>query len=348
MEIKIPSLLRIKPDALHKLGKYVRQGSFTKVAVFWGVNTKNLFSNIIDVSFASSGIEVVYEEEVLSNDIDAAFVSSKKLPFATELVIAVGGGMAVDYCKYVAFSRQLQMLAVPTLISNDAFASAISSLLIDGVRKSVKTTVPNGVIIDTAVISNAPRQFIYSGMGDLFCKTTAVFDWKLAYKRTGEPVNDFAATVAAKAADTFSYYNPKDCADVEFIGIIASSLLMTGVAMIIANSSRPASGAEHLISHAYDQISQKPSLHGLQVGVAALGTAFLQQFTFERVKKDILESGFFSFMSENPLNRAEFMGAIRLAPELKENFYTVLSEKGALRKLEKFVCEDDLMNKMIV
>ncbi|MDY0300575.1 MAG: iron-containing alcohol dehydrogenase family protein [Trichlorobacter sp.] len=348
MEIKIPSLLRIKPNALHKLGKYVRQESFTKVAVFWGTGIKNLFSNIIDVSFASSSIEVVYEEEVTGNNIDDAFAASKRLPFETQLVIAVGGGMAVDYCKYVAFSRQLQMFAVPTLISNDAFASAISSLVIDGTRKSVKTVVPNGVIIDTAVISNAPRQFLYSGIGDLFCKTTAVFDWKLAYKKAGTPVNDFAATVATKAADTFSYYTPKDCADVEFTGIIASSLLMTGIAMIIANNSRPASGAEHLISHAYDQVSQKPSLHGLQVGVAALGTAFLQQFTYERVKKDVLESGFFSFMSENPLHRAEFMEAIRLAPEIKDNFYTVLSEKGALRRLEQFVMEDEMMNKMVV
>lgn len=348
MEIQIPSLLRIKPNALHKLGKYLRQEGFNHVALFWGEGIKELFNDTVQISLASAEISIIFERTVASNDIDEAFTVGKKLPQQVQAIVAIGGGKAIDFCKYLAFIKQLPQFAVPTLISNDAFAAPNCSLLVDGKRKTVKAQVPHAVILDTAIISRAPRHFLYSGIGDLFCKVTAVHDWKLAYKKRGELVNDFAATVSHKAADTFSYFNHKDLDNMEYIGVISSSLLMTGIAMIIAGSSRPASGSEHLISHAYDLFAKKPSLHGLQVGVASYAVSFLQEITHERVKKDLLESGFHAFMKENPLNKEDFIKAVYNARQIKENFYTILSEPGSNAKLEQFIETDPLMQDMVV
>jgi len=347
MEILVPSLLRIKPGALQKLGKYLHQEGFKNVALFWGEGVESMFSTTITISLAAASVNIVHSETVLTNDIDDAFKSGKSLPYKVDAVVAIGGGKAIDYTKYVAFVTQRPLIAVPTLISNDAFASPGSSLTVDGKRKTVKTIVPHGVILDTAVIRAAPKHFLYSGIGDLFAKTTAVFDWKLAFKKQGEPVNDFAATVATTAADTFTYYNNKDMEDLEYIGIIASSLLMTGIAMIIAGGSRPASGSEHLISHAYDSVAAKPSLHGLQVGVASYAISAIQKETHTRLRRDILESGFFDFMKENPLNKHDFLKAVLLAPQIKENYFTILSERGSMEALEKFIEEDDLMKQML-
>lgn len=347
MEIQVPEILRIKPKALHKLGKYLRQEGFTKIALFWGGGVKELLGDTILISFASSEIRIVYESNAETNNIDEAFRAGKDLPQNVQVVVAIGGGTVIDFCKYVAFSKQLPLFNVPTLISNDAFASPTSSLLVDGKRRSVKTTVPHGVIIDTEVISKAPEHFLYSGIGDLFSKTTAVFDWKLMYKKTHEPVNDFAATIAINAANTFTYFTDKRLNNLEYIGMIASSLLMTGIAMIVAGSSRPASGSEHLISHAYDRIAQKPSLHGIQVGVASFAVSYLQDVTHERLKKDIIESGFFDFVKKNPLNKEDFIKAIMIAPDIKEDYYTILSERGNIRRLEEFVNTNELMNEML-
>ena len=123
---------------------------------------------------------------------------------------------------------------------------------------------------------------------------------------------------------------------------------MTGIAMIIAGSSRPASGSEHLISHAYDSLAQKPGLHGLQVGVASYAVSFVQGITHQRVKKDLLESGFFEFVRTSPLSKADFVRAVKKAPEIKENFYTILSEKECVDRLLEFVESDDLMKEMMV
>ncbi|ERP31737.1 iron-containing alcohol dehydrogenase family protein [Chitinivibrio alkaliphilus] len=347
MEIQVPSLLRIKPRALQKLGKYLRQEGFRKISLFWGGGIQEFFQETMEISFASAEIRVLYEEVVETNDIDNAFASAKKLPPESEVVVALGGGTVIDYCKYVAFLNQVPLLSVPTLISNDAFASPTSSLVVDGRRKTVKSTVPYGVIIDTETIRRAPRKFLYGGIGDLFCKTTAIYDWKLAYKNTGEVVNDFAATVCQNAADTFTFYENKNMDDLEYVRIIASSLLMTGIAMIIAGNSRPASGSEHLVSHAYDRVCDEPSLHGLQVGVASYAVSYLQKDTHERIRQDIISSGFADFMKETPLNRECFLRALFLAPDIKQGFFTILSERGNIEKLHDFVCTDELMNTML-
>ena len=348
MEIQVPSLLRIKPKALFKLGKYLRQQNFKRIALFWGAGVKNMFWNTIEISFDSADIKIVYEIEVGSNNIDEAFKTGKELPQTIDTIVVIGGGTVVDYGKLVAFFRQIPLFCVPTIISNDAFASPTSSLEVDGKRRSVKTQVPHAIIIDTEEISKTPQQFLFSGIGDLICKTTAVYDYKLAYKKRGEEVNDFAATIAKNAVDTFSYFTDKRFDNFEYIGILASSLLMTGIAMIIAGNSRPGSGSEHLISHAYDKVAKNPAHHGIQVGVASYAVSFLQEATHERLKNDIMNSGFYDFVKENPLNKDDFIKAIMLAPDIKEDFYTILSEKGNIMKLQNFAETDEMMRAMLV
>ena len=58
--------------------------------------------------------------------------------------------------------------------------------------------------------------------------------------------------------------------------------MLNGIAMEMCGSSRPASGSEHLISHALDADSTRPRLHGLQVGVATYLVSILQGQNTER------------------------------------------------------------------
>ena len=78
--------------------------------------------------------------------------------------------------------------------------------------------------------------------------------------------------------------------DPESLGALLEALTLTGVAMALVNISRPASGAEHMLSHFWemDYIARglNPNHHGIQVGVA---TPIIARF-FEELA-DILPEG---------------------------------------------------------
>jgi glycerol-1-phosphate dehydrogenase [NAD(P)+] len=57
--------------------------------------------------------------------------------------------------------------------------------------------------------------------------------------------------------------------------VVVKALVSSGVAMSIADSSRPASGAEHLFSHKLDRLAPEAALHGHQVGIGSIMTAYL-------------------------------------------------------------------------
>lgn len=347
MKIAIPNLLRIKPNALYKIGKYLRQNKLENVALFWGESIKGILGDKVEISFSSSDVKVEFEKTVDNIDIKEAFDDAMKLNGSIDGIVAIGGGKAIDYCKYIAFINKLPLIVIPTVVSNDGFCSSLSSMLVNGKRKSIKTKIPDGVVVDINVIRNAPIKFLYSGVGDLICKPTAIYDWKLAYKKNGEYVNDFAVSISQSSFDNFKYYPDKSIDNDEYLRIIINSLLMSGISMEISNCSRPASGSEHLISHAYDKVAKDPVGHGLQVGVSTYLISYLQNNQHEEIKKIMVDSGLVDYISGNPLSRTDFIEAIKLAPTIKDNFYTILSENGMISKAIEFVENDELMSKLL-
>ncbi len=348
MEISIPTLLRIKPNAIYKIGKYLRKERFTRIALFYGTGIKELLGEPLAISLDSSEIQVVHEETIATNDAEEVIKSAFTLPGNVQAIVAIGGGKVVDYCKYAAFILQLPIISMPTSISNDGFASPGASLVVNGKRKSQKAKIPFGVVIDTEVIRKSPEFYTFSGIGDLVSKYTAVFDWKLAGRVKQEPVNDFSVLISINAVDMMVSYKHKEIRDLEFLRLICGCLVMSGVAMEVSGSSRPASGSEHLISHAYETIAPQPSLHGLQVGVATYAISWLQNNPEHHTIKKVLEdTGFVNYLSQNPLDKASFIEAIKYAPNVKENYYTVLSDKDNMARLIDFVRKDEYFGNFV-
>ena len=191
---------------------------------------------------------------------------------------------------------------------------------------------PFGVILDTAVCLNAPAILWHSGVGDLVSKLTAVADWKMAFHKMGTPVDDFAALVSDASVYQF-IARPKR--DLEGIRLLGTALLLNGISMSICGSSRPASGSEHLISHALDDLSKRPRLHGLQVGVATYLVSLLQGQYSGPIGELFDVTGFWQAIANDPFNRDEWLEACRVAPTIKSDFYTVLSSRNCLPEIER-------------
>ncbi|MHC1751188.1 hypothetical protein [Humidesulfovibrio sp.] len=90
-----------------------------------------------------------------------------------------------------------------------------------------------------------------------------------------------AGSVAAPLSDASVRQSlARPAFDAQGMTSLATSLMLNGIAMEICGSSRPASGSEHLVSHALDATRARPRLHGLQVGVATYSMCRLQRVAF--------------------------------------------------------------------
>lgn len=336
-QIAIPTLVRVKDGALDRLGIYLARGGHKKVAVFL---SKGLIAPLPDRlarSLKDQSIEAVAWIEVADNDLESAARLFADLPKGVSAIVGVGGGKALDVAKYVGFLGRLPYYAVPTSLSNDGFCSPQSSLTVRGKRRSLPAALPFAVVVDTAICRDAPRVLTLSGVGDLVSKFTAIRDWKLSFHAKGEPVDDFAALLSDGSLHS---YLSHPAFDLEGIRLLATSLMLNGIAMEICGSSRPASGSEHLISHALDATSARPRLHGLQVGVASYVISILQGENTERIADLFNATGFWDAIIADPFSRAEWMTAVRAAPNIKEGFYTVLSSRDAVPEVEAILTKD--------
>ncbi len=294
-------------------------------------------SQRVTTSLRENGVQLVTQVDVPDNDLESAVRLFADFSSRTDAIIGLGGGKALDVAKYVSFLGRLPYYALPTSLSNDGFCSPQSSLTIRGRRRSLPAAIPYGVVIDTAVCLEAPRQLTLSGIGDLVAKFTAVHDWKLAFHATGEPINDFAALLSDGSIRAFLSHSQFD---LEGMRLLATALLLNGIAMEMCGTSRPASGSEHLISHALDATSARPRLHGLQVGVAAYIVSLLQGASTDHIDSLFRATGFWDEIAADPFSRTEWMRAIRTAPSVKENYYTVLSSRDVLPEVERSLTED--------
>lgn len=336
-QIRIPTLVRVKPAAVRRLGIYLDRLQLKSIFLMTSEGLPENITRALHDGLSESHVTIARQSEAQTNDFEHATQQAAHLSGGVAAIVGVGGGKALDVAKYIAFLAGVPFIAVPTSLSNDGFCSPQSSLTIDGRRRSMPSAMPYGVVVDNEICLNAPLSLWCSGVGDLAAKLTAVIDWKIAFHKAGTPVNDFAALIADS---TFFQFMANPEHSLEGMELLGTALMLNGITMEIAGSSRPASGSEHLISHAYDQIASRPRLHGIQVGVATYLVSQLQKQNTERIGKLFVRTGFWEAVHADPFLRDEWLEACRIAPTIKDNFYTVLSTRDCLPEIERLMDDD--------
>ena len=335
--IEVPRIVRVKPGALSRMGLYLARPNLHRIFLVLSHGLVPDFVDTLRKSAADAGVELLGQFDVTEASVEVAMESLGVLPEGTQAIVGLGGGKALDVGKYLASLSGLSYFSVPTSLSNDGFCSPQASLTLGKRRTSLLTGLPDAVIVDTEVCLGAPVPLWCSGVGDLVAKLTAVRDWKLAFRARGTPLNDLAALISDASVYQFL---ARPTRDPEGVRLLAIALMLNGVAMEIAGSSRPASGSEHLISHALDQITSQPGLHGLQVGVATYIVSRLQHNQSDLISRLFQQTGFWEVIRQNPFSKREWLEAVRQASSIKDDFYTVLSEHDKTAEVEKVIEED--------
>lgn len=344
--ISIPTFLNISKGALSTLGDFLKRNNINEVVIFFGNGLINLFGDRVMKSITDNNIEILEYRELDSVNLEDVTDIAFGLPNKTQAVIGVGGGKVIDAAKYTGFLKKIPYISVPTSTSNDGFSSASASLLIHGKRQSVPAKMAYGIVADIDVIKSAPKAFLYSGIGDMICKITALYDWVFEAEHGASELNDVAVMIAKTAVNSLARTPFENITDDHFLKELLNSLAMCGIANEIAGSSAPTSGSEHLISHAIDQSGNKPQLHGIQVGIATYIMSIVQDHRYERIRKFMSDTGFFDFVETLDMDVNDYLDAIDYAPNIKPFRHTYLHEEIYRSKAKEILLNDDILKKV--
>lgn len=344
--IAIPTILKIGKGTLGNLGAYLKANDMENAVIYFGNGLIDMFGMTVMKSLEEEGITVLEYRELDSIKIEDIIELAFSINVKTQAIVGIGGGKVIDAAKYAAYLRKLPFISVPTSASSDGFSSASASLLVDGKRTSVPARLAYGIIADTEIIKSAPEKFLYSGIGDLVSKITALYDWVYEDENGYTVLNDFAMMIAKKAVNSFVRTPFESIQDDLFLKELLDSLAMSGIANEIAGNSAPTSGSEHLISHALDKILEVPQLHGVQVGVATYLMSRVQDHRYKRVNTIFTDTGFWDYVATLGLKREDYERAIDLAPSIKPYRHTYLHEEK-YRKLAKEILREDEVLKRV-
>ena len=198
------------------------------------------------------------------------------LPAETKVLIAVGSGTIHDITRYVAWELGLEFISCPTAASVDGFCSSVAAMTWEGAKKTLTAVPPVLVLADLDVITKAPIRLARSGFGDMIGKFVALTDWKIGHILTGEFYCDRIAEMTMEATKAVMDSAAGIAAgEVEAYEKLTYGLILSGLAMQLMGNSRPASGAEHHISHIIEMEPDSygvhsDALHGEKVGVGTL------------------------------------------------------------------------------
>ncbi|MFF4142003.1 iron-containing alcohol dehydrogenase family protein [Streptomyces sp. NPDC001698] len=243
-----------------------------------------------------------------------------------DAVVGLGGGKVIDCAKYAAARVGLPLVAVATNLANDGLCSPVATLDNDAGRGSYGVPNPIGIVIDLDVIREAPVRFVSAGIGDVICKISAVADWELSHRETGEKIDGLAAAMARQAAEAVLRH-PGGIGDDSFLTTLSESLVLCGISMSVAGDSRPASGACHEISHAFDlRFPKRNALHGEQCG---LGGAFATYLRGDvemagQMAEVLRRHGLPVLPTDIGFTVDEFVRVVEFAPETRPGRYTIL------------------------
>lgn len=278
--------VRIAPGALHQTGEVLRAGFDAPAALF--VADENTFAAaggaLLDI-LRAEGIEapeplIFPGQPALHPDVEHVVEIERWLASRPGTPVAVGSGTLNDLVKLAAHRLDRPYLVVATAASMDGYTAFASAITHAGVKHIDACPAPRALIADLDVLARAPAEMTAAGYGDLVGKGIAGADWMVADALGIEPMDRAAWALIGPHLRAWTG-DPAGLAAgrPQAFEALIEGLVMAGLAMQAAESSRPASGSEHLFSHLWEMQGVthrgRSAFHGFKVGLGTLASAAL-------------------------------------------------------------------------
>ncbi len=332
--MQLPGEVVIGSGVIHQLGEVTQRVVSTRRAIL--ITDKDVLriagnDAVASLEKAKFNVEVIVVKKATEEEVEKSCAETRN--HSSGIVVAVGGGSVIDTAKLCSTREKQPFISVPTSAAHDGISSPRASIKRDGVSVSVEGQSPIAIVADTNIIANAPYRFTAAGCGDLISKITAVRDWKLAHTLGYEYYGEYSASLSLMGANIImenaATIKPND---EHSIRLVIEALIASGIAMGIAGSSRPASGAEHKFSHALDRIAPKPAFHGEQCGVGTIMMGYLHAIDWEEIRDALTTIGAPTTAKQLEVDPEHVIEALKVAHTINPDRYTILGEKGLTEK----------------
>jgi len=329
--VELPLIVEISENARKSVNAILDELDVSGVVMLTGKKSYEVMGKEVEKSVFEYLVEKFFVEKPSMDEIRKIEV---KLGYFSEIdcVIGVGGGKVLDVAKVLATEINAAFISIPTVASHDGIASPVASFKEGGKPVSITTKPPAAVLADLTVLRHSPIRLLRSGYGDLISNITAVKDWQLAREKVGESFNEVAASMAVLPANLMlSNAEVLDLREVKYLEMLIRGLTLSGVAISIAGSSRPASGAEHKFSHALDYLNYGFGTHGEQVAIGTIIMEYLHEKHYgvgnwEKIRNSLEKIQAPTTAKEIGLSKEQILEALEYAKKIRKKRYTILED----------------------
>ncbi|WP_188688810.1 sn-glycerol-1-phosphate dehydrogenase [Pullulanibacillus camelliae] len=290
----------IESNALSKIPKYIQEKGFEKIAIIADANTFEAAGKRLSERFTQEALS--YYCHLLTMDQHQQVVANEEtlvelflaIDDATDVLIAVGSGTIHDIVRFVSDKMAKPFLSVPTAASVDGFTSKGAPLILRGSKQTVQAASPLALFADLRVLAEAPAEMTAAGFGDILGKYTSLVDWKISHLIGKEPYYQKAAEMTNRSLQAcVEHVHEIAARDERGIKRLMQALIESGLVMLVLDYSRPASGAEHHLSHYWEMAllrqNKRQLLHGAKVGVATTLIVDLYKKQCKRLERERLQ-----------------------------------------------------------
>jgi len=325
-KMELPRLIEIGEKNINDFGKFlISLNKPKKVSLIAGTNVQKILKKKIEKSLKLKKIRFIWHTSI-DNQIKSLNKIQKDVKKDnSDLIVGIGGGRSVDTAKLISYNLGKPFVSLPTAASHDGMASPFVSVKSDKPH-SIVATAPMGVFVDIDIIKKAPAKLLASGCGDLIANIIAVKDWQLGHKKKKEYYGRYAANLALMSAKIVMENSSEFAKKGLDARVIVEGLISAGVASCIAGSSRPCSGAEHLVSHALDKLAPGIGLHGEKCGLGSIMIGKLQGQDWKKIVKTLKDVGAPTSAKQIGLKPEIIVKALMIAQDLRPERYTILKE----------------------
>ena len=333
--IEIPKYIIVKPQAVEAMIAFLEMMRFGRVCFATQENILDIIPELEEVAHRKNNfLFLVQERPYLNRLMTTVEIIHTEKPDA---LVGVGGGSVLDTVKFIGHILNIPIILLPTLASNDGICSPVVSVRLDNGRSdSLRARMPFALFADTKIISDAPKKYLFAGLGDVISNITAILDWELSTQQTGDQIDYFSRILSVMSYKSLLNFKDASIDNENFVETLVDALITSGISMEYAGNSRSASGSEHMLSHAADVVFGAPFLHGHQTGfyTCVILKAYGDEL-YERTLQLLCDIGFFSFLPEELFDSNRFAEILRLARSIRDR-YTILNTLDDNQLLKTF------------